>query len=125
MGDKSVVVADDDELIVATFRMAIERPGVRVVTVADGDALLAELQANSFDLCIMDASMPGPGLAERLAAIRRISPISAVLVVSGYSEPPGDTVIDNGAKFLQKPIDLGTLGGVLAELGITTAAPDH
>lgn len=123
MGDKSVIVADDDELIRVTFRMAIEQVGAQVVTVADGDALLAQLRARKFDLCIMDASMPGPGLPERLAEIRRISPITAVLVISGYSELPGDTVIEDGVRFLQKPIELGALGSVLDDLGITTASP--
>lgn len=120
MGDKSVIVADDDALIRITFRMALTQAGAHVTDVADGDALLAQVKASTFDVCIMDASMPGPGLPERLAVLGRESPTTAVIVISGYSGPPGDIVMGNNVRFIQKPIDLGTLGSVLEELGIPT-----
>ncbi len=115
-----VLIADDDSLIRHILRAALERRGHDVVDASDGNELIERLRSGDLDLCIMDASMPGPSLEERLATMKSRVPNMAVLVVSGYSDLPGGTVNNTERfRFIQKPIDLATLSTTLDELGIT------
>lgn len=119
-GYSSVLIADDDALVRLVLRMAIAKNGHRVVEVPNGDALLAQVAESAFDLCIMDASMPGPSLDDRLDLLQQAAPEMAVMVISGHAEAP-ESVARTGSLFMSKPIELGTLTNVLTELGIFPA----
>jgi two-component system NtrC family response regulator len=112
----SILIADDDPLIRMTLRSVFERHSHSVVEVADGDSLLVQLAGNRFDLCVMDASMPGAGLTERLAAAQATAQPPSVLVLSGYGRPLG---MDEppSAGFAAKPIGLGQLEDALRHVG--------
>jgi two-component system OmpR family response regulator len=110
----SVLVADDDALVRMVLRLAIEAAGHRVTEVANGDELCAAVAHRSFELCVMDASMPGPELGDRLDLLRSTSPSTTVVVISGSAARPESIKLDN-VEFLHKPIDLTALNEVLAE----------
>lgn len=94
------------------LRMAIEKRGHTVVDVASGNELVAELRGTDFDLVIMDASMPGPTLAERLAWLQDSAPSTPLVVLSGYALE-ADFAGDTTTRFLTKPIDLELLNEIL------------
>jgi two-component system OmpR family response regulator len=110
----SVLVADDDALVRMVLRLAIEAAGHRVTEVADGGALCAAVAHHCFELCVMDASMPGPELGDRLDFLRSTRPSMTVVVISGSAARP-ESVKHNNAEFLRKPIDLTVLNEVLAQ----------
>ena len=67
----NVLVADDDEAIRALVTHLFARRGDRVQGVADGEAAIARLDAETFDLLILDLMMPrtdGMGVLAHLAA---------------------------------------------------------
>jgi len=60
----TVLVVDDDELILERLKLLILEAGYEVFTAASGDAALAALQKNFMSIVIVDRNMPGmDGLA--------------------------------------------------------------
>ena len=53
-----VLAADDDPDILALVRFRLSRAGFRVVTAADGGEALALASVHSFDLAVLDVTMP-------------------------------------------------------------------
>ena len=53
-----VLVAEDNAINVLVMRTVLERAGYEVTTVADGAAALKELSENTYDIALMDISMP-------------------------------------------------------------------
>jgi len=101
------LVVDDDSLVRAVLRSALERIGHDVTEAAAGDIAITLSTTGRFDLVIVDARMPGPTLDETLTGIR--SALEAhppgVLVMSGA--PVAGTLLEShGAGYLSKPIDL-------------------
>jgi CheY-like chemotaxis protein len=114
----SVLIADDDALIRMTLGMVATRTGFSAVQLPDGTGIEAAVQTTAFDLCIMDVSMDGPGVEERVAAIRRHSPATKIVILSGSVEPPEAQRLE-GARFLSKPIDLAVLTALFDEARAT------
>jgi CheY-like chemotaxis protein len=83
---KRILVADDEEGIRDLFRFTLEPLGLHVTTAADGMEAVEVVQAQGFDLVILDVHMPRLTGPEALAEIRRIRPEQRVLVVSSSSD---------------------------------------
>ena len=69
----TAVIADDDALVRHVLRCALEQRGYSVREAADGEALL-NCTGSDIDLVLMDASMPGSPLGERLGRMRAVAP---------------------------------------------------
>ncbi|MBX3246202.1 MAG: MASE1 domain-containing protein [Myxococcales bacterium] len=100
-----VLVADDEAPIREVLRVALALEGHDVETVADGTAAVARASSETFDLVLLDLTMPGCGGAEALAGIRRARPSIHAVLMSGYdeSQTPHDEV------FLAKPFSITAL----------------
>jgi two-component system, OmpR family, response regulator len=111
----TVVVADDDDLVRAVLRMALESSSLTIREAADSQSLAAALEDGAVDLTILDISIPGPGLAVNLLLVRESAPDSRILILSGDAEVPSSEapLID---EFARKPIDLSELRDRVARL---------
>jgi CheY-like chemotaxis protein len=65
-----VLIADDDEDILALVRATIERSGHEVMAVADGAAALSAMAERRPDLAVLDIAMPELGGLEVLRRLR-------------------------------------------------------
>jgi serine/threonine-protein kinase PknK len=87
---RRVVIADDDVLLRAGLVALLERAGFQVVGEAgDATALLALVDAEHPDLCLVDIRMPPTRTTEGLDAARRIRadhPGVAIVVLSAHVE---------------------------------------
>lgn len=85
--------------------------GHEVHSVADGNEAVRRIEAEAFDLALVDWNMPGKTGGEVLRRAREIRPRTAVIVMTGYGNV--DTAVEamrSGAKdFLQKPFDVDSL----------------
>jgi CheY-like chemotaxis protein len=80
-----VLIADDNADVRDVVRWGLEREGIAVVAeAADGDQALALAVSQAPDVVVLDASMPGPPVAELAAAIRAAPSAPGVLVHSGW-----------------------------------------
>ncbi len=106
-GAETVLIVEDQALVLTAARQVLERVGYTIHTAASGEQALAAFEGlvPPPDLLLADVVMPGqsgPELAEQLVAIR---PELKVLFMSGYTE---DRVLQAGVaageiQLLEKP----------------------
>jgi|HubBroStandDraft_6_1064221.scaffolds.fasta_scaffold96821_3 DNA-binding NtrC family response regulator len=80
---KTVLITDDDKLILASFRHALERQGYKVLLAEEGASALAFLEKETVDIVFLDILMPGKDGLETLLEIKRRFPGVPVHVMSG------------------------------------------
>ncbi|XOF32859.1 MAG: response regulator [Candidatus Electrothrix sp. YB6] len=107
-GNESILLLDDEEVIVAMERKILEGLGYRVTALTSSSEaweLLCD-QPDSFDLVITDMTMPGMtgiDLAERYLTLR---PDACIILCTGFSRlVNGDKAKASGIRaFLMKPV---------------------
>jgi signal transduction histidine kinase len=119
----TVLLVDDEAMILETVTAVLQSMGLSVLTAADGLEALEIVRRPDVkvDVVLMDLSMPHMDGREAFHAIRRIHPDLPVILSSGYDEH--ESILDfrgrGLAAFLQKPYTLMTLErtvlGVLAK----------
>ena len=102
-----MLVADDDRQMRRLIRMILERDGHQVIEAADGLDAIDLIEANRFDLMILDLDMPrldGLGVLEELRS-RILTASVPVIVLTARTEDSEVPVLDLGAQdFLTKPV---------------------
>jgi two-component system cell cycle sensor histidine kinase/response regulator CckA len=117
-GHEAILLVEDDAAVRAVTMLALQRQGYHVVAAESGVAALAVWNAMTSlpDLLLTDLVMPGTvsgcALAKELVARR---PALKVICTSGYCAEvaQGDTPLDPGWAFLQKPYPMGELTSVV------------
>ena len=100
-GDQTVLVVDDEDLVLTMGQTILAAYGYRVLTANSGQKALDILSTNqSVDLVITDLVMPTMSGRELVEHIRRASPATRILCTSGYFWPAGH---HNDSAYLQKP----------------------
>ena len=70
---KNILLIDDDHDVRRLVSVILEQSGFGVRSVADGSSAIAELQMNSYDLMVLDISMPNLNGFQVLKAIRSMA----------------------------------------------------
>ena len=79
----SILVIDDDQAVLATIKMLLERAGHSIDAVDNSRAGLKLLEAQPFDLLIVDIFMPGMDGFETMKLVHQSWPDMPVIVISG------------------------------------------
>ncbi|QDT16211.1 Transcriptional regulatory protein ZraR [Alienimonas californiensis] len=106
-----ILIADDEPLFRTTTAKLLEQAGYECECVADADAAMAKLRAESFDLVLSDLNMPGNFQLELLRDQHENRRGVPIVVVTGVPSLP--TAIDSIrlgiADYLLKPVKLDDL----------------
>lgn len=117
---RRVLLVDDDPLVLASFGAMLERAGCDVTAAAGGHAGLASfdsaLRGAPFDLVITDLGMPGLGGEHLARAVKKISPTTAVLIVTGQAPETVRRELPDIDGVLGKPLRLAALKAMLEQL---------
>jgi CheY-like chemotaxis protein len=110
IGPLSVLVVDDDPLVLSNTGAMLEDLGHSVTTAASGDAALRELRTRRFDLLLTDHAMPRMTGAQLIREIGNAYPDMGVIVATGFAELP-----DNASMItrLRKPYSQNDLAEAL------------
>jgi DNA-binding response OmpR family regulator len=105
----SVLVVDDDPVILRLLQVNFELEGISVVTAVDGDEGLEMVQSDPPDLVISDIMMPKVNGLELLAALRS-SPDTAAMPVILLSAKAQVADVQRGLElgaddYVTKPFD--------------------
>jgi DNA-binding NtrC family response regulator len=80
----SILLVDDDALILRSLAVVLEREGYAVTRAPGGAAALEELKQGSFDAVVTDFNMPEIDGMQVLREVKARSPECAVVLITGY-----------------------------------------
>jgi len=119
-GQGTVLLVDDDEMILDVGRGLLESLGYRVLHAASGREAIAVLEAATepVELVLLDLIMPDMGGGEVFDRIRKRFPAIRVVLSSGYSinGEAADIMARGCEGFLQKPFGREALCAKLQEV---------
>ncbi|MFH1651010.1 MAG: response regulator [Chloroflexota bacterium] len=82
----SILVVDDNEDLLETFSLILQRRGFQVATAADGLAAVDKFREQHFDVTLMDIVMPEMNGVEAFLKIKELCPGARVILMTAYSE---------------------------------------
>ena len=110
MKPRRILVVDDEEGIRQSLRGVLEDEGYTVETVDSGEACLAALPEQSFELVLLDIWLPGMDGMDVLARIQEIAfaerPVVVVISGHGSIEAAVKTTKLGAFDFLEKPLSI-------------------
>lgn len=106
-GRRTVLVVDDDPMMLEVLKRILERENYDLITASSGPQALALLDARgeAVDLLVTDFSMPGMRGRELADRVRERHPDVRVLYQTGFSDLLFEdrAELEDGAAFLEKP----------------------
>jgi PleD family two-component response regulator len=113
----TVLVIDDEEVVLVTVTKMLERLGYAVIAAKSGrEAIdLLHQNQNQIDMVIMDMVMPDTSPDQVLSAIRARNAETKVVLSSGYNLSSNDNgnLLNRTDGFLQKPYQLAELSRIV------------
>lgn len=106
-----LLIVDDEPGMRDTLSDILEEFAFVVHQAENGMEALAKVQANRYDLVLMDMRMPQMDGAETLKRLRMITPDVPVVMMTAVAEAAAlDQAFDQGAQaILYKPLDIAKL----------------
>jgi len=101
-GTETILVVDDEEMLLSMTETILNDYGYKTMTANSGTKALAVLSRDDVkvDMVITDLVMPGMGGRELVERIRQLAPDVKILCTSGYVMPADKK---KGPAYLQKP----------------------
>lgn len=119
-GSETLLLVDDEEMIIDIGRQMMQAMGYRVITARSGKEALDIFRRQGSDIqaVILDMVMPEMSGAETFDRLRRIDPDVRVLLSSGYSRRgQAQEILDRGCRgFIQKPFKLEEFSQKIREI---------
>ncbi len=120
MGEGTILVIEDEEVLVGLFRQILEILGYRVLQARTGKEAVkfAKTFDGQIDLALLDIKLPDMDGGRVYPLIMEVRPNLKVIVCSGYSiDGPARAILDAGAEgFIQKPFSISAFAEKLKEV---------
>lgn len=114
MAKAKILVVDDEAYTRVFFYELLKEKGYKVSIVEDGRKAIATTKKESFDLVFLDVRMPDIDGVETCKAIKKTSPKTIVIMMSGY--PVEDEVREalklGASDYVAKPFDADEIMGI-------------
>ncbi|MBW1667140.1 MAG: response regulator [Deltaproteobacteria bacterium] len=108
---KRIILVDDEKEFAETLAERLRTRGYDVATAFSGEQAIAKLKEYNYDVAIVDVLMPGVDGIEVLKEIKKIKPLTEVVMLTGHGTV--ETAIQGmklGAyDYLMKPCEMNTL----------------
>lgn len=119
-GRGTVLLVDDEQVVLDTASEMLREIGYNVLTVSGGTSAveLFRHRGSEIDAVVLDLSMPGMDGRTCFLELRRLDPTVPVILASGFSRDGRvQELLDLGVdEYLQKPYRLNDLAGILRRL---------
>jgi len=112
-----VLLVDDEVDFLTTLAERLESRGLKVTTLTRGEDAVATVEAQSFDLIVLDLSMPGIDGIETLKRIKAKQPDAEIIMLTGQgSIKTSIEAMKLGAEdFIEKPVNITELMDKISE----------
>ena len=119
-GSETVLIVDDEEVILEVGRELLEGMGYQVFTAINGAQAIKFYRDNKdkIDIVLLDMIMPDMDGGEVYDRVKEINPDTKVLLSSGYSiDGQATEILKRGCDgFIQKPFNMEKLSGKIREI---------
>jgi two-component system cell cycle sensor histidine kinase/response regulator CckA len=119
-GNETVLLVDDEKVIIDVGSQLLEKLGYTVIKARGGEEAIRKYQENKdrIDMVILDMIMPDVGGNEAYEKIKKIDPEAKILLSSGYSiNGQATEILKKGCNgFIQKPFSLKELSKKIREI---------
>jgi two-component system cell cycle sensor histidine kinase/response regulator CckA len=119
-GNETILLVDDEGLVIDVAVQLLERLGYTVLEAKSGrDAIRIFMeQSHSIDMLILDMVMPNMGGGQVFDQVKKIDPKVKVLLSSGYSiNGQATEILERGCEgFIQKPFNMENLSKKIREV---------
>jgi two-component system cell cycle sensor histidine kinase/response regulator CckA len=116
----TVLLVDDEDVILEVSKDLLEVMGYRVLTADNGEEAVAVYRKNRdvIDIVVLDMVMPTMGGGEAYDRMKEIDPDVRVLLSSGYSiDGEATEILERGCNgFIQKPFKMSELAEKVMEI---------
>jgi CheY-like chemotaxis protein len=119
-GTGTVLLVDDEEVILEVGKELLEGMGYQVLTAKDGEEAIEVYKKNrgEIDIVLLDMVMPNMGGGEAYDRMKEINPDMKALLSSGFSiDGEASEILERGCNgFIQKPFTMKELSGKITEI---------
>jgi CheY-like chemotaxis protein len=119
-GTETILLVDDEDIIVSIGEKILKRMGYDVITAKNGKEAIELYKENKarVDIVVLDMIMPEMGGGETYDRLKEINPNVRVLLSSGYSiEGQASEILKRGCDgFIQKPFRMRLLSRKIREV---------
>ncbi len=118
MGKTNILVVDDLRSIRMTLGGILEDKGHNVVTVEDGYQAIEAVKKAHYDVIFMDIKMPGINGVQTFREVKKIDPLTAVIMMTAYSvEDLVKEALEEGAyTIVYKPFDIDKIISLIDDM---------
>ncbi len=118
MSKASILIADDEVDLAQVIADVLEAKGYRVTVANDGFAAVELAKKVSFDIVLMDISMPGMNGVEAYKEIKKLQPETRAIMMPGYAftDLIEDAMREGACDVMKKPFDLDRLLALIEEI---------
>lgn len=113
MATETILLVDDEEIVIGVGTQMLKKMGFSVLTAKNGKEALEvyKQHRNDIDLVILDMIMPGLRAADTYDELKSIDPAIRVLLASGYGadQQTGELLNRGFNGFIQKPFNIQAL----------------
>ncbi|MBI2868811.1 MAG: response regulator [Chloroflexi bacterium] len=117
-GAPRVLLVDDDRELCSSLKDCLGEKGYHIMIANDGDEALEKAWEYDFDVVLIDMKLPSLNGLETYLAFREIRPRACAVMMTGYpdmEELAEQAVEEEAYTWLEKPVDLGVLAGIVEE----------
>ena len=110
-----ILVVDDEPMIRDLLSQALSIMGHRVETCSSGRKAVEIVEAENFDLVMLDVGLPDINGFEAMASIKAKSPQTPVILISGDAadQSRAEALAKGASAYVVKPIRLEDLAGTI------------
>ena len=102
---KKLLLVDDEPLILKGLKFSLEQDGYQTVLAADGEEALAKVDAEDFDLILLDVMLPKMSGIEVCQRIREKSSVPIIMLTAKGEDM--DKILEYGADdYMTKPFNI-------------------
>jgi len=119
MGTETVLLVDDEDIIVEVGRISLEKLGYKILTAQNGIEAIEVLKSHpDVEIVILDMIMPEMGGGETYDRLKELRPDIKVILSSGYNiDGRAKEILKRGCdSFIQKPFNINDLSQKIREV---------
>jgi DNA-binding NtrC family response regulator len=117
-GRKKVLLLDDEPIVCERLKPALEKLGFYVESYTASQKVVDRVMEEDFDVLVTDLKMQKPDGLEVMDFVRRHSPSTRVIIITGFAtvETARETMKGGAADFIAKPFRIRELCDLIVKL---------